>query len=37
MNKQDIEREAKQIGLDIVIGIVILVFIIGFTAGAITN
>lgn len=34
---EKIEREVKQIGLDIVIVLVILVFIFGFTIGAITN
>lgn len=32
-----IEREAKQIGLDIVIVIVIVVFTLGFFIGAISN
>lgn len=40
MNKDKldkIEKEAKQIGLDIVIGLVILSLIIGFALGAVTN
>ena len=34
---EKIEKEAKQIGLDIVIGLVIISLIIGFAFGAISN
>ncbi len=34
---EKIEKEAKQIGLDIVIGLIILSLIIGFAFGAISN
>lgn len=34
---EKIEREVKQIGLDIVIVIVIIVFTLGFFIGAISN
>jgi hypothetical protein len=35
--KQTTEREIKQIGIDVVIGIVIIVFIFGFGLGIIVN
>lgn len=35
--KQKTEREIKQIGLDVVIGIVIIVFIAGFVLGFVVN
>lgn len=35
--EEKIEREVKQIGLDIVIGLVILSLTIGFVAGIIVN
>lgn len=35
--KQKTEDEIKQIGLDVVIAIVIIVFIFGFTIGFISN
>lgn len=34
---EKIEKEAKQVGIDIVIGLVIIALIIGFTFGAIMN
>lgn len=34
---EKIEKEAKQIGLDVVIGLIILSLIIGFAFGAISN
>lgn len=34
---EKIEKEAKQVGYDIVIGLVILALIIGFAIGAISN
>jgi len=35
--KQKTEKEIKQIGIDVVIGIVIIVFILGFGLGFIVN
>lgn len=37
ISKRDAEREVKQIGIDLVIMIVIIVFIVGFAAGVIAN
>ena len=34
---EKIEKEAKQVGYDVVIGLVILSLIIGFAFGALTN
>ena len=35
--KEKTEKEIKQVGLDVVIGIVILVFIFGFALGFVAN
>jgi len=35
--KEKTEKEIKQIGIDIVVGIVIIVFILGFGLGFIVN
>jgi hypothetical protein len=37
ISKRDAEREVKQVGIDLVIIIVIIVFILGFAADVISN